>query len=106
MEMPLEMRWRLRKYFFSARAVNRRRAERHIVESLSPMLQGEVLLFGNKKYLLTIPYLSHLPYEAMVAASQALVARVYAPPEHIYAQKTLFILQSGLCWRRYRILTS
>jgi hypothetical protein len=104
--MPHDLREKLRVYYFSARDVNRKRTERHLVDGLSPMLQGEVALFGNKKYLQGVWYLADLDHEAMVALSQALVMECFAPKECIHAERTLFILQSGLCWRQNRIYSS
>lgn len=104
--MPHDLREKLRVYYFSARDVNRKRTERHLVDGLSPMLQGEVALFGNKKYLQGVWYLADLQHEAMVALSQALVMECFAPKESIHAERTLFILQSGLCWRKARIFSS
>lgn len=97
--MPHDVRTRLRKYVYASRSVNRKKVEAHAITSLSPMLQGELLLYGNKDFLMAVPCFVELSHEELVCTAHCLDARVYAPTEYIHQEKTLFIVQQGLCVR-------
>jgi len=97
--MPKDVRTRLRKYVYASRSVNRRKVEAHVMNSLSPTLQGEVLLYGSKDFLMAVPCFMYFSHEELVCTAQCLEARVYAPTEYIHQEKTLFIVQQGICLR-------
>jgi len=105
-EMPHEMCRKLRRYFHETREMNRRRAEREIIDQMSPKLQGEFALSMHQKWIEKVWYLRNMPHEIIVFMSRNLNMAVYSPNEEVFSDRTLFIIRRGICALSGKILVS
>lgn len=107
--MPPEIRVRVRRYLSEAKDVSRKRNEKHILEQMSPALQGEIALFLHKESVMQVSYLSEMDTDdrrdILVCAAQRLTTLVFAPFEQVMEPRALFIVKDGLCARNGRILS-
>jgi len=104
--MPQEMRTRLRKYFFEAKVISKQRVEREVLDQMSPLLQGECAMFIHENWIKQVWYLREMPKDLIVWAARSLHVKVYAPNEEVIGERTLWIVQRGLCAYRGRILAT
>lgn len=107
--MPPDIRIRVRRYLSEAKEVSRKRNEKHILEQMSPALQGEIALFMHQEALMQVSYLSKMDTDErrdiLVCAAQRLATLVFAPFEQIMESRALFIIKEGVCARKGRILS-
>ena len=52
--IPRELKWRLREYFFKTKHLRNSRANVHMLRSISPQLQAEVIYESNKHWLVQV----------------------------------------------------
>jgi hypothetical protein len=104
--MPHDMCRKLRRYFHETREMNRRRAEREVIDQMSPKLQGEFALFMHQKWIEKVWYLRNMPHEIIVFMSRNLDMAVYSPNEEVFSDRTLFIVRRGICALSGKILVS
>jgi len=104
--MPTEMCKTLRRYFHETRDMNRQRTEQEIIAQMSPKLQGEYAHFMHKRWIAKVWYLRGINDEIIVWAARHLAMAVYAPKEEVLNERTLFIVQRGLCALKGKILVS
>eukprot|EP00747_Dinoflagellata_sp_TGD_P043466 gnl/TRDRNA2_/TRDRNA2_142713_c3_seq1.p1 gnl/TRDRNA2_/TRDRNA2_142713_c3~~gnl/TRDRNA2_/TRDRNA2_142713_c3_seq1.p1 ORF type:complete len:310 (-),score=39.43 gnl/TRDRNA2_/TRDRNA2_142713_c3_seq1:54-983(-) len=104
-DVPQAMRRSLRTYFHESRTVRRREHEGTIMKEMSPMLQGEVVVWMYKSMIERIDYLKNLEPDVVVSLALHLGSSVFAPQEQIALHRTLFMVQRGIAARNGRVLT-
>jgi len=108
--LPQTMRHRMRSFFLSSKRAHRRSRQQRIITSMSPGLQGEVVLLMNKKWLTKVRILNQILQKAMrggkwgafflsfiVDVSMKLCTWNFAQLETFGNPHTLYILIRGLC---------
>jgi len=105
-EMPNIMRQRLRRYFFEAKEMSKQKVEKEVITQMSPLLQGEVSMFMHQQWICRVWYLCDMNREIIVWAARNLALAVFAPNEEVLDERTLFIVQRGVCAYKGKILVS
>jgi len=105
-DMPAPMRQRLRRYFVEAKEMNKQKVEQEVIKQMSPLLQGEVSMFMHQRWISKVWYLRDMNREIIVWAARNLALAVFAPNEEVLDERTLFILQRGVCAFKGKILVS
>merc|ERR1719399_1691404 len=103
--LPQEMRMQLREYFFQTRHLQGARANKLLIENMSPMLQGLVVWKVNEKWLRHVWFLRKAEDNFMVQLSLHLTAAVFAPAE-LCPQGFMYIVHRGLALYGGKVLTS
>jgi len=104
--MSPEMRSRLRSYLYESREMVKKKIQRHVIETLSPQMQGEVSLFMYEKYLTKVALFANLSSKLVTFAAKHIVVMVYPPHEEIAHDRTLFILRRGIATRGGLVMSS
>jgi len=104
--MPHDMCLKLRRYFHETREMNRRKAEMHVTDQMSPMLQGEFAWFSNQQWIEKVWYLRDMPHDVIVFMSRQLKMAAYSPNEEVFSDRTLVIIRRGMCAVAGRFLVS
>lgn len=104
--MPTAMRLRLRRYFHEAKEMKKQTVEKEVITQMSPLLQGEVSMFMHQRWISKVWYLRDMNREIIVWAARNLTLAVFAPGEEVLDERTLFIVQRGVCSYKGRILVS
>jgi len=103
--IPGALRQRLRSFFLSNKAERRRAQHQHIISSMSPGLQGEVVVAINRRWLTNVSFLNQFVVEAqssevfsafVVDISKQMQLSVHAQSEYFGASHELHILIRGL----------
>jgi len=103
--LPQEMRQQLREYFFQTRHLQIARANKLLIENMSPMLQGLVVWKVNEKWLRHVWFLRSAEDAFMVQLSLHLTAAVFAPAE-LCPQGYMYIIHRGIALYGGKVLTS
>lgn len=111
--MPPKMRQRLRAYFLSNKAVQRRTRHQSIISCMSPGLQGEVVMLMNKRWIAKVSLLNQILQVAksrsrrasaftsfIVAVSLKMQIAAHAVREVFGEPHTLHILVRGIVARK------
>eukprot|EP00966_Prymnesium_polylepis_P318180 7349520-Prymnesium_polylepis.1 len=115
--VPQALRHRLREYFHQTHHLMRAHARQVLLSQMSPMLQGELALELNKKWLENVPFLWRSEPQFVVQVAMSLTGAVYVPgelppPGFLYMISRgvgLFggkVLMAGGCWGQDVILRS
>jgi len=104
--MPYDMCKKIRRYFHETRDMTRQRTEQELIAQMSPKLQGEYAHFMHKRWIAKVWYLRSMNHEIIVWAARHLTMAVYAPHEEVLNDRTLFIVQRGLCALKGKVLVS
>jgi len=116
--MPWELRRRLRSFFLSNKMAQRRARYQHIISSMSPGLQGEVVMEINRKWIQKVSVLNQLMAEInnpklsetfsgfVVEVSLRMQSAVHAQGEYFGQPHLLYILIRGLATHNRRIRRS
>jgi hypothetical protein len=103
--LPKEMRQQLREYFHQTRHLQIARANKLLIENMSPMLQGLVVWKINEKWLRHVWFLADAEDSFMVQLSLNLTAAVFAPAE-LCPQGYMYIVHRGIALYGGKVLTS
>jgi len=103
--LPNDMRRQLREYFHQTRHLQIARANRLLIENMSPMLQGMVVWKVNERWLRHVWFLAKAEDAFMVELSLALSAAVFAPAE-LCPQGYMYIVHRGIALYGGKVLTS
>ena len=98
--LPGEMRKQLREYFHQTKHLQVARANKVLIENMSPMLQGQVVWKINERWLKHVWFLRAAEDKFMVQLSLELEAAVFAPAElcpngHMYISHRGIALYGG-----------
>lgn len=104
-DVPKEMQLRMREYLHATKRVQLRQATSHAIETLSPAMQVEVILFVNRNWLRRIWFLTGADEPCIVQIATGMEARVYAPGE-VVPLRNLYVIEKGMVLTRGRVLTS
>ena len=115
--IPREMRISLREYFHQTKHLQVARANKALIENMSPMLQGQVVWKINERWLKHVWFLRAAEDKFMVQLSLELEAAVFAPAElcpngHMYISHrgiALYggkVMTTGKVWGEDMILNS
>merc|ERR1740121_2367722 len=115
--MPGPIRHRLRSFFLSNKTAQRRTRHQRILNSVSPGLQGEVVMELNRHWIMKVSFLAGIFQEAkestgdsqfffMVDISQKMQNQVHAQSEIFGKPQVLYILVRGLASRYTRLYRS
>jgi len=99
------MRQQLREYFHQTRHLLIARANKLLIESMSPMLQGLVVWKVNERWLRHVWFLRSAEDSFMVQLSLSLVAAVFAPSE-LCPHGYMYIVHRGIALYGGKVLTS
>jgi len=105
--LPEDMRRRLRHYFQESRNLQRKVNQQHVVNSLSPGLQGELAMKVTQESLNRVWYLGFAESEPVIEISKRLKPMIFASRETLAlnnASRTLFIVCRGVVARDGMIL--
>merc|ERR1719336_2206489 len=108
---------RMRVFFTSNKMAQQRAQHRHILESLSPGLQGEVMMHLNREWIASVSILKPIlkrarqsdggPPRAFLAdIAKVLNPAVFSQSECFGAPHVLYILNCGLVSREWRLYHS
>lgn len=103
--LPHEMRIRLREYVQQSRHVQRGLQRRRILKLMSPMLQGEVALAINHRWLEQIRFLRGAERELIILVACSLQPAVFVPGE-LTTPGYLYVIHKGVALYGGRLLTS
>jgi hypothetical protein len=103
--LPQQMRQQLREYFHQTRHLQIARANKLLIENMSPMLQGLVVWKVNEKWLRHVWFLRSAEDSFMVQLSLHLTAAVFAPAE-LCPHGYMYIVHRGICLYGGKVLTS
>lgn len=103
--LPNDMRIQLREYFHQTRHLQVSRANKALIENMSPMLQGQVVWKINERWLRHVWFLRAAEDKFMVQLSLELVAAVFAPAE-LCPSGYMYISHRGIALYGGRVLTS
>jgi len=98
-------RQRLREYMHQSRHIMIDAANKRLIESMSPALQGEVAYKCNQAWLTRVPFLRGAEPAFMVALALELTPMVFAPAEEPMAGY-LYIVHRGLALHAGRVLSA
>ena len=107
-DLPRHMRMMLREYFTSARHVHQLNDDSKLISMMSPMIEGEVAVVTNRRWLQRVWYFRNLDSNMegryfIVALAKKLVIRAYVATERLPIGQ-LYILRRGLCVKMWRFL--
>merc|ERR1719482_438664 len=103
--LPQQMRQQLREYFHQTKHLQIARANKHLIQEMSPMLQGLVVWKVNEKWLRHVWFLAKAEDAFMVQLSLHLTAAVFAPAE-LCPQGYMYIIHRGIALYGGKVLTS
>ena len=103
--IPEDMRIQLREYFHQTRHLQIARANKVLIENMSPMLQGKVVWKINEKWLRHVWFLKEAEDSFMVQLSLHLTAAVFAPAE-LCPSGYMYIVHRGIALYGGTVLTS
>jgi len=103
--LPKDMRQQLREYFHQTRHLQIARANKLLIENMSPMLQGLVVWKVNEKWLRHVWFLRMAEDSFMVQLSLQLTAAVFAPAE-LCPNGYMYIVHRGIALYGGKVLTS
>jgi len=103
--LPIKMRRELREYFHQTRHLQIARANKLLIENMSPMLQGMVVWKVNEKWLKHVWFLRKAEDTFMVQLSLQLTAAVFAPAE-LCPNGYMYIVHRGIALYGGKVLTS
>jgi len=103
--LPQQMRQQLREYFHQTRHLQIARANKALIENMSPMLQGLVVWKVNEKWLRHVWFLRSAEDSFMVQLSLHLTAAVFAPAE-LCPHGYMYIVHRGIALYGGKVLTS
>jgi len=103
--LPQDMRQALREYFHQTKHLQLARANRILIENMSPMLQGQVVWKVNEKWLRHVWFLAQAEDSFMVQLSLHLTAAVFAPAE-LCPAGYMYIIHRGIALYGGKVLTS
>lgn len=103
--LPQQMRQQLREYFHQTRHLQIARANKQLIEYMSPMLQGLVVWKVNEKWLRHVWFLRSAEDNFMVQLSLCLNAAVFAPAE-LCPHGYMYIVHRGIALYGGKVLTS
>jgi len=103
--LPNDMRRTLREYFHQTRHLQIARANRLLIENMSPMLQGMVVWKVNERWLRHVWFLAKAEDSFMVELSLALQPAVFAPGE-LCPHGNMYIIHRGIALYGGKVLTS
>jgi len=103
--LPRDMRISLREYFHQTKHLQIARANRGLIQNMSPMLQGQVVWKINERWLRHVWFLRSAEDKFMVQLSLALEAAVFAPAE-LCPNGYMYISHRGIALYGGRVLTS
>lgn len=103
--LPQDMRQSLREYFHQTKHLQIARANKLLIENMSPMLQGMVVWKVNEKWLRHVWFLAQAEDSFMVQLSLHLNAAVFAPAE-LCPQGYMYIIHRGIALYGGKVLTS
>ena len=103
--LPQDMRQSLREYFHQTKHLQIARANKLLIENMSPMLQGMVVWKVNEKWLRHVWFLAQAEDSFMVQLSLHLTAAVFAPAE-LCPQGYMYIIHRGIALYGGKVLTS
>ena len=104
-EVPPHLALRLREYLHQQRALQIRHSTSKVVESLSPSLQVETVLFVHKKWLKKVWFLARIEQACLVQVAMAMSELVFAPSE-LAPRRALYVVRWGVVLHGGRVLTS
>ncbi|CAK0874979.1 unnamed protein product, partial [Prorocentrum cordatum] len=109
--MPVEMRKKLRRFFYESKDIMRQRVEKATIMQLSPALQGEVLYYLHHDWLEKVWYfrgpggdgelrgVGGVDHAFIIEAARCLELKLHGPKEVVGRERTLFIVRRGICVR-------
>merc|ERR1719482_1835459 len=103
--LPQQMRQQLREYFHQTRHLQVARANKLLIENMSPMLQGLVVWKVNERWLRHVWFLRQAEDSFMVQLSLHLEAAVFAPAE-LCPSGYMYIVHRGIALYGGKVLTS
>jgi len=103
--LPQETRMRLREYFTQSRHVRHGQQRKRILKQMSPLLQGEVALAINSRWLKSINFLIGAETELVVLVACSLQPAVFIPGE-LVTPGSLYVIHKGVALYGGRLLTS
>jgi len=111
--LPDVMRLRLRSFFISSKLQTRRARQIDLIAHMSPGLQGEVVMYLNKKWMKQVKFFRRIMEDAgkspgrltdfIVDVSMRFQTVNYAQCEHFGQPHTLYVLLCGLSSGRGRV---
>lgn len=104
MNMPQELRIRVREYLRNTRELGKKASYNVLVEILSPALRSEIVLMMSQRTLEVVWYLQSIEKGALVELALRMARAGYAPREKIPSDK-LNILMRGVAAKAGNILT-
>jgi len=104
MQMPQELRIRVREYLRNTRELSKKASYNVLVEILSPALRSEIVLMMSQRTLEVVWYLQSIEKGALVELALRLARVGYAPREKIPSDR-LNILMRGVAAKAGNILT-
>ena len=107
-ELPRRLRMTLREFFNNARRIHELNNDGHLLNKMSPLLQGVVAITANRKWLQHVWYFRDIESvengsEFIVALAKQLVIRSFVAHERLPTGQ-LYILRSGCVVRMWRFL--
>ena len=103
--LPKDMRIELRQYFHQTKHLQIARANKALIENMSPMLQGQVVWKINERWLRHVWFLRDAEDKFMVQLSLNLAAAVFAPAE-LCPNGYMYISHRGIALYGGKVLTS
>jgi len=103
--LPQDMKQSLREYFHQTKHLQLARANKVLIENMSPMLQGQVVWKVNEKWLRHVWFLAQAEDSFMVQLSLHLTAAVFAPAE-LCPSGYMYIIHRGIALYGGKVLTS
>jgi len=103
--IPREMRISLREYFHQTKHLQVARANRQLIENMSPMLQGQVVWKINETWLKHVWFLRAAEDKFMVQLSLDLEAAVFAPAE-LCPNGFMYISHRGIALYGGKVMTT
>ena len=100
-----QMRVTLREYFHQTKHLQVARANRELINAMSPMLQGQVVWKINERWLRHVWFLRQAEDKFMVELSLKLNAAVFAPAE-LCPPGYMYISHRGIALYGGKVLTS
>ena len=94
-ELPLDMQLRLREYFQRTRHLQTSGANHHLLQKMSPKLQGEVLLHCNRAWLHRVTFLQDTDHEFIAGIVLKMAPMVFAPGDNVFGT-ALYVVHRGL----------
>jgi len=91
--MPLSMRQRLREYFLHTKTLQVNKSQMHLINQMSPKLQGEVTLFVNK-WISTVWFFAGIEVECIVHIAISVTQLVFSPGE-LLPPGYLYVVKRG-----------